>query len=228
MPNKLITSPAEIREVDKIEGSHPSLATLKQMEFNLREIGERSTSNTPIKANCNTRYHARRSSGRRPLSVVDLIVMHCTQGSTAQAAASWFANPDSAGSAHLCVDDNFCFRTMEDNEIPWGAPGANYHGIHIEQAGFVTYSKAIWSNTHRRTIMRAAYKAAHRCKKYGISTRFLTSNQLRQGIRDGITTHYECTKAFGGNHTDPGPNWPRFLFMALVRMYHTAMKVKLV
>jgi N-acetylmuramoyl-L-alanine amidase len=173
---------------------------------------------TPISSDCSTRYHARHSSGERLLSAITFIVLHSTEGSTAQAAAQWFENPASSGSANICVDDTICYRTLDDNEIPWAAPGANYNGWHIEQAGFARWTSIVWSRTHRKTMQRAAYKAAQRCALYKIPVRFVKANDLRAGRR-GITTHAECTKAFGGNHTDPGSGYPMRLFLTMVKFY---------
>jgi hypothetical protein len=158
------------------------------------------------------------TSGRRPRSDVRWIVLHDEESASAFAAAAWFANRASQGSAHLCVDDGICYRTLDDDQIPWAAPGANEHGFHIEQAGFARWSAAIWRR-HLRTLERAAYKTALHCRSFGIPPRFVGANGLRGGFR-GVTTHAECSKAFGGTHTDPGRLWPRRLFMSLVRRYH--------
>lgn len=214
-----------IEAVDRIESDHPDLETLLEIDH---RMGIRMAATPrPLGANCLKTYKAKRISGLRPLSQIRRCIIHCTQGATARAAASWFTDSAAQGSAHLCLDDTECYRTLEDNEIPWGAPGANYSGFHIEQAGFVTWTQAMWSKTHRKTIMRCAYKTAFHCRKYGIPRKWLTVSDLKAD-RDGITDHMTCTLAFGGSHTDPGPNYPRMLFMALVRSYYAAMKVKLV
>ena len=144
--------------------------------------------------------------------------MHDEENASAAAAAAWFANPHSRGSAHLCVDDRECYRTLGDAQIPWGAPGANRFGFHIEQAGFARWSSAIWKS-HLLTLRRGAYKAALHCHAFGIPPQFVSARGLRLGVK-GITTHAECTKAFGGDHTDPGLFWPRRLFMSYVRRYY--------
>jgi hypothetical protein len=199
-----------IAKVDAIEGTHASLETLTAIAATLPKATFQ-----PIAAACNTSYHARHYSGLRPLSEIHYIVMHCTQGSTAAAAASWFANPASAGSAHLVIDDNVCYRTLPNEAIPWGAPGANYRGFHIEQAGYVNWTAYIWGTTHHKELERAAYKAAVHCKLFSIPVRFLDATALKAGQR-GITTHMQCTKAFGGDHTDPGPFWPTNYFLKRV------------
>jgi hypothetical protein len=212
----------KIREADSHELDHPELTELLEIERTLAAaiVAE------PISADCHAQYHAYHKSGRRPLSAINLIVMHATQGGTARSVAVYFRNPKSGGSATLVVDDYSCYRCLADNEIPWGAPGANYNGFHIEQCGYASWTAVLWSKTHRRTLMRAAYKAAYHAKKYGLKPRFLTAANLKAGMRNGITTHAECTKAFGGSHTDPGKGWPRLLFMTMVRGYYAVLKVK--
>lgn len=172
----------------------------------------------PINADCHKTYRAVHTSGTRPLSEIKWIVMHDEEADTAQSAASWFANPKSGGSAHIAVDDGICYRTLDDADVAWGAPGANVNGFHIEQAGYARWSLVLWQS-HRRTLQRAAYKAAFHCHKFGIPPVFVKAAGLKAGAK-GITTHAEVTKAFGGDHTDPGPLWPRYLFMGLVRTYY--------
>ena len=171
-----------------------------------------------VKAPClKTYYPAFRSSGTRPLSEIKWVVLHSTEGGTAESVARWFQNPDAGGSTHLVVDDKECQRCLPNSARCWGAQGANYNGFHIEQCGFARWSAVIWKS-HLATLKRAAYKTAFHCDKFGIPVRFVKAADLKAG-KAGITTHVECSKAFGGSHWDPGPFWPRFLFMALVRRY---------
>jgi N-acetylmuramoyl-L-alanine amidase len=209
-----------IDEVDSMELEHPppdemAALALEQDE----EIRAFAALPTPISADCSPRYKARRSSGRRPFSQIWWVVQHSTEGGTALGAAAWFANPDSAGSAHLCIDNENCFRTLDDAMIPWGAKGANYHGYHIENAGFAKWTSYIWSKQRRRELQRSAYKTALRCRWYKIPPRWVGASGLRIGVR-GITTHNECTKAFGGSHWDPGPGFPKALYLTFVKGYY--------
>lgn len=175
----------------------------------------------PIAAVCRRDYTAVHTSGVRPLSSVRYIVLHDEEAADARSAAAWFQNPASGGSAHLCVDDKTCYRTLPNDAVAWGAPGANEHGFHIEQAGFARWSTVIWRR-HYKTLQRAAFKTAVHLHLFKLPPVFLTAADLKAG-RKGVTTHAECTKAFGGDHTDPGPGWPRPLFMALVRSYYKTM-----
>ncbi len=174
-----------------------------------------------IEAVCSRKYRAVRTSGTRNISDVKLIVLHDEEASTAESAARFFTLPTAQGSAHLCVDDTICYRTLNNTDIPWAAPGANANGFHIEQAGFAKWSAVIWKS-HRLTLQRAAYKTALHCRLFGIPTVFLFAPALKAGA-SGITTHAECTKAFGGDHTDPGPFWPRRYFMRLVLGYYAEL-----
>ena len=179
-------------------------------------------SSDPITAPCRLDYYpAAHDSGTRSQREIKWVVLHSSEGSTAEGAARWFRNPASAGSAHLSVDDDHCYRSLSDETIPWAAPGANTGGIHIEQAGFAAWGSLGWLR-HRRTLNRAAYKTATRCKKYGIPVRFVTAAGLRGGA-SGITTHRECTAAFGGTHSDPGAFWPRRFFMRRVRRHYSRL-----
>lgn len=207
-----------IAEADSKELVHPPVFELLELE-RTAVIPRAALPTMSIGATCSKQHFpAKRASGRRPLSQIKWIVIHSTEGGTALGAAMWFRNPTAGGSAHLCLDDDFCYRTLGDDVIPWGAQGANYHGFHIEQAGFARWIATMWSKTHRRTLMRSAYKTALHCRRYGIPVRFVTAAQLKQGV-SGITTHNECSKAFGGTHWDPGSGWPRRLFMTMVRGY---------
>lgn len=170
-----------------------------------------------IKAPCNRTFKAYRNSGLRPKEWVKWIVMHDTEGGTARSIAHYFSTSIAGGSAHLVVDDKSCYRTLDNSQVPWGAPGANLSGFHIEQCGFARWTNGEWRK-HLSLLRRAAYKAAIHCDYYRIPVRFVDAEGLKKGQK-GITTHAECTKAFGGDHTDPGPGWPRHLFMGLVRFY---------
>jgi hypothetical protein len=166
----------------------------------------------PIGRECDPRYRAIRSSGRRPLASIGLLVVHCTQGATAAGAARWFTNPACRGSAHVVVDGIECFRTLAPSMIPWGAPGVNGRGWHLEIAGFAEWSRAEWLY-HAGTLDRAAYKLAWHGRAFRIPIVRLTDAELRGGRRRGVVDHAQASRVYGGTHTDVGRNfpWPEFL-----------------
>src|SRR5215510_4526618 len=135
------------KDAERRELQHGAKATLR-----LQAAREVAPAPHGVSKVCSTKYRAFHHSGARPLSAIKWIVMHSTEGDTALGAAAWFANPASGGSAHLCVDDRYCFRTLPDGIIPWAAPGANTQGFHIEQAGYARWTSLIWSSKHRATL----------------------------------------------------------------------------
>ncbi len=166
---------------------------------------------------CSTKYRAAHDSGRRRFPI-RYIVLHSTEGATAESAAAWFQNPHSQGSTNLVVDDVACFKCVPDNIVPWGAPPLNEEGFHIEIAGHARWSLAQWM-AHHDSITRAAYKASLRMKAHNIPFRFCTPADLK-AKRHGITTHMNISAAFHQtDHQDPGHGFPMDLFMEYIRIF---------
>lgn len=164
-------------------------------------------------------FPAYRTSGHRDIGEIKWIVIHDTESgaNTASAVAHYFHTAAAQGSAHLVIDDESCFRCLNNSDIPWAAPGANTRGFHIELCARAAWRKEKWLE-HDDMLNYAAYKAALHCKKFGVPARFLTANDLKAG-RKGITTHAQCTRAFGGSHTDPGSGFPMGYFIDRVQYY---------
>lgn len=170
-----------------------------------------------IRRVCSREFRAVRDSGERMLSAIELLVVHCTQGFTARSAASWFANDDSRGSAHVCVDGNECYRTLPPSRIPWGARGVNTAGWHLEIAGFAEWSRAQW-RARDRLLRRAGWKLAVHSLAFDVELRLLSRAQLRAGQR-GVITHRMASDVFGGTHTDPGVGFPMSDLLEYARTY---------
>jgi N-acetylmuramoyl-L-alanine amidase-like protein len=171
----------------------------------------------PIASDCRTTYVRKPLDGYRSVEEIIWIVVHDTEGGTAEIVARYFQT-NRSGYTHLVVDDAECQRCLRDVAIPRGAVGANERGFHIEQCGHAAWKPWMWRK-HLRTIRRAAYKSALHCYKFRIAPRWITAADLSIG-RAGITSHAECSEAFGGTHTDPGLGWPRGTFMQFVRGYY--------
>ena len=186
-------------------------------DFAEAEEGPQAEAAQPIDANCSREFKAIRNSGTRPASTIRLIVVHCTQSSAARGSARWFTDSRAQGSAHLVVDDHECYRTLENDVIPWAAPGANTIGWHIELTGFAEWTRDEWL-AHRETLRRGAFKAALHAKRFGIPIKLLTADDVRRG-RKGFVTHALCTQVFGGTHTDPGRNCPLDQFMEMTKQF---------
>jgi hypothetical protein len=191
----------------------------------------------PITAPCRRDYKAVHSSGARNASAIQFEIVHCGESPSARGIASWFANPQSGGSTQRAIDDDAGYRTLDDLEIPWGAPPLNQTGLHLELAGYSRWKPTDWLK-HRRMLQRVAYKIAGDCAKYSIPIRWLGKNQLlalgkKPGHgKGGITDHVSISYAWGEtNHTDPGPGFatasgtpsnkaPRALLLWYVRKYY--------
>jgi hypothetical protein len=176
----------------------------------------------PLDAPCKQWRAANDSGARRP-SAIGLVVIHSTEGGTAPSVAAYFARATTRASTQLVVDDLACYRCVPDLVIPWGAPGVNRRGLHIEHCGYARWTREQWL-AHDRTLERSAAKAARWCWLYRIPRRWLSLAELKAG-RKGFCTHAQASKAFPPNagHHDPGSGFPRDVYMQLVRKHYKAL-----
>lgn len=154
---------------------------------------------------------------------IDNIVIHSTEGGTAQGAAAYLQHrPD--GSAHVVVDDKDTYELQVPGRVTCGCAGFNTHVYHIEQAGFAAFSRGQWMN-HIGTIRRCAYETARIAVRYNVPLRWLSPADLKAG-KEGIATHATVTLSGVGTttHTDPGKHYPRHVYMALVKRYARRIK----
>ncbi len=172
-----------------------------------------------VTAACHGEIRAAHDSGPRAPGDVSLVVLHSTEGGTAAGVARFFAASSTQASTQLVVDDGGCYRCLPDEVIPWGAPGANRNGLHVEHVGYARWSREEWLR-HEATLRRGAFHVAAWCRAYRIPVRLLTPEQLRRGAR-GIAAHAAVTEAFGtvGGHTDPGRGFPIEDYLGWVRGY---------
>jgi hypothetical protein len=179
-----------------------------------------------ISASCRLTYRAYHKSGTRSQHNIKLIVLHSTEGGgSAAAVARYFTSASSGGSAHLVLDDNACYRCLRNIDIPWGAPGANEQGFHIEQLGYAAWTQKQWL-AHEQMLDRAAYKIAYHAHLFKIPLVFLTAAGLKAGKR-GVTTHAEVSKAWHKtDHSDPGSGYPIKYVLALAKKYLEGMEEK--
>jgi len=176
------------------------------------------------RASCKLK-RAKNDSGPRKASSIRLVVIHSAEGSSAAGVASFFAGSAQA-STQLAADDKECYRMLPDLVIPWGAPGANSDGLHIEICGFAKWDRAQWRG-HEPMLRRSAFKVAKWCWLYGISARWLSDKQLANGSARGLTTHVQVAKVFKkSNHWDPGPGFPKDLFLVWVEDYLAEIKAE--
>jgi hypothetical protein len=217
-PARVRARRAELPEFE-LRGDEPGRhAPAAEPVEDVRELLEAAA--WPLNRSCSNRYRARRWSGTRRLSAITLGLVHCTQGSTARGAAAWFANNASRGSAHVVADSIECYRTLPPSLVPWGAPGTNGRGWHLEIAGFAQWTRAQWL-ARRGLLDRAAYKLALNGEGR-FPMRRLSRRELAVGNR-GVSDHATASKVFGGTHWDPGPGFPWDVFMTLARRHEAAI-----
>ena len=108
---------------------------------------------------------------------------------------------------------------LPDLVIPWGAPGANSDGLHIEICGYAKWDTTQWRG-HEPMLRRSAYKVAKWCWLYGIGAKWLSDRQLANGTARGLVTHAQVAKVFKrSTHWDPGGGFPKDLFLKWVKEY---------
>jgi N-acetyl-anhydromuramyl-L-alanine amidase AmpD len=161
-----------------------------------------------------------RGVGVRPIR---WIVMHSMEapekGGVARSVANYFAGGSGGrpASAHYCVDDREVIQCVQCKDIAYGAPGANRYGIHVELAGYARQSLSDWEDAFSKAMLANAADLVGRllAVKFNIPQQYILADGLRAG-HHGITTHLQCTTAFGGSHTDPGSGFPMSQFIEMV------------
>lgn len=148
---------------------------------------------------------------------IDLIVLHSAEAplkaGTARAVAHYFQTVERPASAHYCVDPGEIIHCVQHKDVAYGAPGANRKGLHIELAGYASFTAQDWlTPDSRKMLTLCAQLCAALCELYAIPATWLYPADLKSGKR-GITSHANCTQAFGGTHTDPGAG---FVFQTLL------------
>ncbi|MDQ3671684.1 MAG: N-acetylmuramoyl-L-alanine amidase [Actinomycetota bacterium] len=173
-----------------------------------------------------TPKRAANDSGLRRATSIRCIVIHSAEAFdsfgedlSAEGVAGFFARSSTEASTQLAVDRDSCMRMVPDLVIPWGASGANSDGLHVEICGTAKWSRSEW--LRRRTMLRrAAFKVARWCWLYDIPARWLSDRQLANGTARGLTTHVQVNKVFKrGHHWDPGPGFPKDVFLGYVAEY---------
>lgn len=160
-------------------------------------------------------------ASRKP-SDIKWIVLHAMQAperlTTAEGTANYFASTSVKASAHFSCDADSTVQSVRLKDVAYGAPGANRLGVHVEQAGYSEQSAADWADPYSQRMLReqVAPLVAKLAVTCGIPIRFVDADGLKRG-ENGITTHHECSKAFGGDHWDPGPGYPMGQLLDLVR-----------
>ncbi len=154
---------------------------------------------------------------------VRILVIHTMENSEkpsqAENVARWFAGASAPNaSAHYCVDASSTVQCVRDGDEAWHAPGANGDGIGIEHAGTAAQTPDAWHDEYSvLVLLRSAKLAAALCLRHDIPATLLTPLEIRDPSARGLCGHVDISKAFGGTHWDPGPNFPWSMYLAAIR-----------
>jgi hypothetical protein len=164
---------------------------------------------------------------------VQFIVIHDTEGSShaqsAEDGAAYDARRTDGTSAHYFVDNNSIVQCVKTTDASHTALyNGNMKGIHYELCARASFSESKWlSPDYGLPMLKlAAKQVARDCIAWKIPARKIGPSQMRNG-EEGICGHVDVTYAYpedGGDHTDPGSNfpWPEF-----IRMVQDEMELEL-
>ncbi len=158
-----------------------------------------------------------------PNRAKQLVVLHSAEienkPSAARAVAQFFANlpPTNQASAHFEIDNDDVVRSVRDDDVAYGAPGANHNGLQFEFSAYARYSRGEWEQPKMMAMLQRGAEAVREvCERYDIPKQFVDAEGLKRG-ESGITTHAEASKAWKkSDHWDPGPGFPVGTFMSML------------
>lgn len=160
------------------------------------------------------------NASRKP-SDIRLEVLHTMEapekGTTAEAVARYFATTKIKASAHRCYDNDSVVQCVLDEDVAYAAPGANHDGRQYELAGYAHQSGTEWRDPFSLSMLsRVAVDVYALAIQSGNALTWLSDAEVRAGKR-GIIDHATASRVYGGTHWDVGPNFPKDLFIDLVR-----------
>jgi hypothetical protein len=162
---------------------------------------------------------------------VQYVVVHYTAGSegptSAENGAAYDKTRTDGTSTHCFADSNSVVREVRDVDR---AHAARYHGneigLQLELCG-TAQTRAQWLDpVSLATLRMGAKQTAEWCRGHQLPVRRLTVAETRAayyntpgGRPKGIVGHVDCTMAYpedGGDHTDPGREFPWDVFLSMV------------
>lgn len=162
-------------------------------------------------------------ANRSPEDIMYIVIhdMEVTEDSmtSAEGVGNFFNGPNSSrGSAHYGVDQDSIVQYVEDHDVAWGAPNVNNNGLHFEHAGYARQSRDEWLDEASLNILkRSAVLTRRKADACGIQLKHLSDDELKAGNVKGFIGHADASRVLGGgDHWDPGPDFPWDVYMNLV------------
>jgi hypothetical protein len=131
--------------------------------------------------------------------------------------AEFFRQGPAAGtSAHHMTGPHSWIQLLPEDVVAYAAgPKANPRGVHVEQTGRASLTRAQWCTPDGMALHATTARcASEACTRWGIPVRWATDAQLKaaaagQAGGGGLVTHGQVARVLGGTtHTDPGPGYP--------------------
>lgn len=152
------------------------------------------------------------------------LAIHTQQGNgTARSLAGYCSRTASGVSYHDAVDANEMIQMVRYEHSPWAAANANTVAEHMCFGGsFAEWTTAQWLDPDKDAdginqdamLWRGAAWAAWRAQVNDIPIRWVSDGEPPRSR--GITGHGNFG-AWGGGHTDPGPGFPKAIFIDRVQ-----------
>lgn len=162
---------------------------------------------------------------------INRLVVHCTAGSeprvqgAARGTVAFSQRTDRPSSYHYIADAQERLQYVYDSWVAYHAP-PNEHSIGYELCcSLSNEGKGHWELLdHRQMLKMVARDFARLCLAYDVPIRKIGPLGLLAG-RKGICGHADVRDAWRQtSHWDPGPHFPWFAFIRLVRGYAEAIQ----
>jgi N-acetyl-anhydromuramyl-L-alanine amidase AmpD len=140
-----------------------------------------------------------------------IVVVHTSEGSTDQdGLAGYLANPSSQVSYQVCFDNSdpgVIVECVSPSYRAWAALDGNSWGVHgcccTPSGASYGWSTDTWMQ-HGTMLEKCGLWIAEECARFGIPIQKIS----HPSSQSGVCGHAEVSNDDGGDHGDPGPNFP--------------------
>jgi hypothetical protein len=131
---------------------------------------------------------------------------------------AYFDDPRTEVSSHVANDaEGNDARYVRDRRKAWTQVAFNPVSLSIEQIGSTAYRRRNWLVNRLPQLEDTARWIAHWHRKWGIPIRRAEVSGASV-VEPGVATHRQLGRP-GGDHSDPGPNYPFAYVLRLARSY---------